>query len=413
MFMRLATKSLFNRKGSVLLTIMAMSVSIFVLLGVEHIRGQSKQSFNNTVSGVDLIVGARTGTLNLLLYSVFRIGSPTNNIAWDTYQNISNNAKVAWAIPISLGDSHQGYRVMGTTTDYFSHFSYGNQRQLSFSQGKPFGEIFDVVLGAQVAKKLNYSLGDEIVLAHGLGKTSFSMHDQNPFKVVGILASTGTPVDQAVHVKLQGLEAIHLDWQQLAKKSGGAAVNQQLQNMDLEPKSITAFMLGLNSRIATFSVQRDINNYRKEPLTAILPGVALSELWQMMGFLENTLRLISGLILIAALLGLSAMMLASIKEREHEIHLLRVIGAPASFLFLLIELEALLVSFVSMTIGSVGLYLSLIIARDALSTDFGLHIGLNILSFNNIMFLALVAGSTIVAAAIPSFTAYKSANRGQ
>ena len=112
MFIRLATKSLLNRKGSVLLTILAMSVSIFVLLGVEHIRGQSKQSFNNTVSGVDLIVGARTGSLNLLLYSVFRIGSPTNNIAWDTYQSISNNAKVAWAIPISLGDSHQGYRVM-------------------------------------------------------------------------------------------------------------------------------------------------------------------------------------------------------------------------------------------------------------------------------------------------------------
>jgi len=412
MFIRLATKSLLNRKGSVLLTILAMSVSIFVLLGVEHIRGQSKQSFNNTVSGVDLIVGARTGSLNLLLYSVFRIGSPTNNIAWDTYQSISNNTKVAWAIPISLGDSHQGYRVMGTTTDYFTHFSYGNQRQLSFSQGKPFEKIFDVVLGAQVAKKLNYSLGDEIVLAHGLGKTSFSMHDQNPFKVVGILASTGTPVDQAVHVKLQGLEAIHLDWQQVAKKSGDA-VNQQLQGLNLQPKSITAFMLGLNSRIATFSVQRDINNYRKEPLTAILPGVALSELWQMMGFLENTLRLISGLILIAALLGLSAMMLASIKEREYEIHLLRVIGAPASFLFLLIELEALLVSLASMAIGSVVLYLSLIIARDPLSTDFGLHIGLNILSLNNMIFLALVAGSTIIAAAIPSFTAYKSANRGR
>ncbi|MGB2044584.1 MAG: ABC transporter permease [Porticoccaceae bacterium] len=412
MFIRLATKSLLNRKGSVLLTILAMSVSIFVLLGVEHIRGQSKQSFNNTVSGVDLIVGARTGSLNLLLYSVFRIGSPTNNIAWDTYQSISNNTKIAWAIPISLGDSHQGYRVMGTTTDYFTHFSYGNQRQLSFSQGKPFEKIFDVVLGAQVAKKLNYSLGDEIVLAHGLGKTSFSMHDQNPFKVVGILASTGTPVDQAVHVKLQGLEAIHLDWQQVAKKSGGA-VNRQLQDLNLQPKNITAFMLGLNSRIATFSVQRDINNYRKEPLTAILPGVALSELWQMMGFLENTLRLISGLILIAALLGLSAMMLASIKEREYEIHLLRVIGAPASFLFLLIELEALLVSLASMAIGSVVLYLSLIIARDPLSTDFGLHIGLNILSFNNMIFLALVAGSTIIAAAIPSFTAYKSANRGR
>ena len=181
----------------------------------------------------------------------------------------------------------------------------------------------------------------------------------------------------------------------------------------LEPTSITAFMLGLNSRMATFSVQRAINTYPQEPLTAILPGVALSELWQMMGFLENTLRLISGLILIAALLGMSAMMLASIKEREHEIHLLRVIGAPASFLFFLIELEAILVSFISMAIGTLGLYLCLVIAQDLLSADFGLHIGLNILSFSNIVFLMLVTGATIIAAAIPSFTAYKSANRGR
>ena len=413
MFIRLAVKSLLNRRGSVLLTIMAMSVSIFVLLGVEHIRGQSKQSFNNTVSGVDLIVGARTGSLNLLLYSVFRIGSPTNNINWETYQRISANPKVAWTIPISLGDSHKGYRVVGTTTDYFTHFSYGDRRQLSFNQGNQFEGIFDVVLGSQVAKQLGYALGDKIVLAHGLGKTSFSLHDQSPFNVVGILASTGTPVDQTVHVKLEGIEAIHLDSRQLGKLLGGNAQSQELMTAQLEPTSITAFMLGLNSRMATFSVQRAINTYRQEPLTAILPGVALSELWQMMGFLENTLRLISGLILIAALLGMSAMMLASIKEREHEIHLLRVIGAPASFLFFLIELEAILVSFISMAIGTLGLYLCLVIAQDLLSADFGLHIGLNILSFSNIVFLMLVTGATIIAAAIPSFTAYKSASRGR
>ncbi|MDG1312026.1 MAG: ABC transporter permease [Porticoccaceae bacterium] len=413
MFFRLAVKSLLNRKGSVMLTVLAMAVSIFVLLGVEHIRGQSKQSFNSTVSGVDLIVGARTGSMNLLLYSVFRMGSPTNNIDWQTYQNISANPKVAWVIPISLGDSHKGFRVMGTTTDYFTYFSYGNKRQLNFSQGKPFEQVFDVVLGAQVAKKLNYTLGENIILAHGLGKTSFSTHDQSPFKVVGILGPTGTPVDQTVHVSLQGIEAVHMDWQQIANMSGGAVSHKQIQALELEPKNITAFMLGLTSRMATFRVQRDINNYSNEPLTAILPGVALAELWQMMGLLENILRLISGLILVAALLGLSAMMLASIREREHEIHLLRVIGAPPWFLFLLVELEALLVSFVSMLVGITGLYLSLLIAGDVLSTDFGLHIGLHILSFNNLLFLLLVAGSTLIAAAIPSFTAYKSASRGR
>ncbi|MDG1484954.1 MAG: ABC transporter permease [Porticoccaceae bacterium] len=409
MFIRLASKSLLNRKGSVLLTIMAMSVSIFVLLGVEHIRSQSKQSFNSTVSGVDLIVGARTGSLNLLLYSVFRLGSPTNNIDWETYQHISDNSKIAWSIPIALGDSHKGFRVMGTTTDYFKYFSYGKKRQLSFSQGKPFENVFDVVLGAQVAQKLGYQLGDKIVLAHGLGKTSFSLHSNSPFQVTGILSATGTPIDQTVHVSLQGIEAVHTDLQKDIKTHGSALTAKHLS--ELNPKSITAFMLGLTSRMATFGVQRDINNYRKDPLSAILPGVALAELWQMIGLLENTLRLISGLILISALLGLSAMMLASIKEREREIHLLRVVGAPAFFLFLLIQLEALLISFVSMLIGTTSLYLSVFMARDLLSTNFGLHIGLNILSYNNILFLLLVVSATLVVSTIPSFTAYKSANR--
>jgi putative ABC transport system permease protein len=411
MFIRLASKSLLNRKGSVLLTIMAMSVSIFVLLGVEHIRSQTKASFNSTVSGVDLIVGARTGSLNLLLYSVFRIGSPTNNIDWDTYQSISSNPKVAWAIPISLGDSHQGFRVIGTTADYFKYFSYGNKRQLSFARGEPFAAVFDVVLGSQVAKKLGYSLGDEIILAHGLGNTSFSLHNNRPFKVVGVLATTGTPVDQAVHVRLQGIEAIHKNWQPGVKTPVNRLANEQSPPLELEPKEITAFMLGLTSRMATFRVQRDINNYHKEPLSAILPGVALSELWQMMGLLENTLRLISGLILLSAFFGLSAMMLASIKEREREIQLLRVIGAPAFYLFLLIELEALLISFISVLIGTAGLYLSLIVTRDLLSTNFGLHIGLNILSLNNSLLLLLVAGSTMIAAAIPSLSVYKGAYR--
>ena len=157
MFLRLAYKSLLNRKGSVSLTLMAMTVSIFVLLGIEHIRHQAKENFRNSVSGVDLIVGARTSSINLLLYSVFRIGSPTNNIRWDTYQTIANDPNIAWSIPLSLGDSHKGYRVLGTSPDYVKHFSYGAQRSLSFTDGGAFSNTFDVVLGSEVAAKLGYN----------------------------------------------------------------------------------------------------------------------------------------------------------------------------------------------------------------------------------------------------------------
>lgn len=413
MFIKLAIKSLLNRKGSVALTIIAMSVSIFVLLGVEHIRLQAKSSFSNTVSGVDLIVGAKTGRLNLLLYSVFRIGSATNNIQWQSFERIAANPNVKWAIPMSLGDSHKGHRVLGTNSDYFQHFSYGNQHVLEFSQGQAFNDLFDVVLGSEVAKKLGYKPGDKLTLAHGMSSTSFSKHDEYPFTVVGILSATGTPVDQTLHVSLQGLEAIHIGWQQGVKLPGANISQEQLKQTQskLKPKQITAIMLGLKSKMTTFYVQRAINNDSHEPLLAILPGVALSELWQIMAIMENTLRLVALLVLIAALLGLSAMLLASIRERSNEIHLLRVIGAPPGFLFLFIELEALLVSFLSSIFGAGILYVSLLAGKSFISNQFGLHIETNIFSMQSFYYLLIILLATMLAAAIPALEIYKGARQ--
>lgn len=409
MFLTLASKSLVNRKGSVLLTILAMSVSIFVLLGVEHVRYQAKESFSNTVSGVDLIVGARTGSLNLLLYSVFRIGAPTNNISWNTFKNIQEKSDAAWVIPISLGDSHKGYRVLGTTKEYFTHYSYGKQHRLTMQQGVAFDQVFDVVLGAEVAAKLGYQLGDKIVLAHGMAATSFSLHEDKPFQVVGILSPTGTPVDQTLHISLQGIEAIHVDWKE-GVHSANSDKPMTLDEMNnLTPKSITAFMLGLKSKMKVFQTQRMINEFQQEPLIAILPGITLSELWQMIGMLENTLRLISALVLLAALLGLSAMLLASIRERSHEIHLLRVIGAPPRFLFFLIEIEALLISLLSIGVGMSILYSSLLVFDDYLTTQFGLYIDINFLTKSNLLLIAIIVLSALIAAAIPSFKIYNRA----
>ena len=407
MFAQLALKSLLDRKGSVVLSLMAMTVSIFVLLGVEHIRHQAKENFSNTVSGVDLIVGARTGNLNLLLYSVFRMGSPTNNIRWETYETIASSNKIKWSIPISLGDSHKGFRVLGTTTDYFQYFSYGKKHPLVFSQGEAFDQVFDVVLGAQVAKKLGYQLGDKLTLAHGIAATSFSNHDDLPFTVVGILAATGTPVDQTLHVSLQGIEAIHADWQQGIKKPRSTA---NFEQTELQPKSITAFMLGLESKMAIFQVQRQINNIKEEPLLAILPGVALSELWQMMGILENTLLLVSVLVFVAACLGVSAMLLSSIRERNKEIQLLRVIGAPPYFLFLLIELEALFITLVSIMLGTGLLAVCLIFSQDYLVSQFGLHIEMNLFTANSLLLIVAMISAAIIVALIPSFSGYRQAN---
>ena len=403
MFLKLASKSLLSRKGSVLLTLFAMTVSIFVMLGVEHTRQQAKTSFTNAVSGVDLIVGAPTGKLNLLLYSVFRIGSPTNNISWQSYQNISNDRAVKWTVPISLGDSHKGYKVIGTSSDYFKHFSYGNQQRLMFSHGEAFKNTFDVVLGADVANQLGYKLGDKLTLSHGIGATSFAKHTESPFTIIGILKPTGTPVDQSLHVSLQGLEAVHLNWPTANK------AKRDLKS--LEPQSITAFLVGLKSKMMVFNLQRTINTRSTEPMMAVLPGVALAELWQTMKVFENTLGFISILVFVSSLLGLSAILLSSIKERQSEIRLLRTMGASPFFIYWFIELEALLITLLSALLGLALLFISIIFAQDYLVARFGLFIDTNIISAANMQWLGLIFIFAFVAAIPPSLIAFKEANQ--
>lgn len=395
MFLKIAYKSLLERKGSVSLTILAISLSIMVLLGIEQIRHEVKQNFGRTVSGIDLIVGTRTGQTNLLLYSIFRIGAPTNNIAWDNYKTIGELDNVKWTIPISLGDSHQGYRVMGTTQAYFEHFKYGDQQQLAFRKGQPFNKTYDVVLGATVAKKLGYSVGQKIILSHGIARVNLNNHSDKPFTVVGILEPTGTPVDQTVHASLSGIEAIH--------------TNGSSNTENIQPTSITAFMLGLESKLATFKVQRQINHFKGEPLTAILPGVALSELWQMLGFFEKTLQAISILVLIASILGLSAMLLTSIQTRKNEIALLRAIGAPARFLFLLIQSEALLIAIFSVTAGWLLVTASLLIAQPLMLEHFNINVTANTFRAENAVLLLWVLVITFLATTIPSTVIYKNA----
>ena len=115
----LAGKSLWNRRLTSALVVCSIALSVALLLGVERLRTQARASFANTVSGVDLIVGARGGSINLLLYSVFRIGDPTNNVSWASYRAWAAHPQIAWTVPLSLGDSHRGFRVLGTTRDYF------------------------------------------------------------------------------------------------------------------------------------------------------------------------------------------------------------------------------------------------------------------------------------------------------
>ncbi len=408
MLLELAWRSLWNRRGSVLLTLLSITLSVFTVIGVEHIRSQARESFSRTISGVDLVVGARTSQLNLLLYSVFRIGNASNGVSWPTYAALAADKRVAWSIPLSLGDSHRGYRVLGTTSDYFTHFRYGAQTPLELREGQVFGEGNEVVLGATVAARLGYHLGDELVLAHGLGEVSFSNHDDAPFTVTGILAATGTPVDQTLHISLHSMETIHASLQ-----NATAAASAHTEPAHNEPESITAFLVGLKSRAAVFGLQREINDLAAEPLTAILPGVALAELWSTMAAAEAVLSAVSALVLLASLLGMATLLLSSMKERTREIALYRAVGAHASTILLLIELECLLITCMGMAAGFLLVWAGLLAGQDWLSEHYGLVINTFPLNGTIATYLAVILVGAVVLAGIPAVTAYRSSLAGK
>ncbi|HCE2152381.1 TPA: ABC transporter permease [Vibrio parahaemolyticus] len=403
---KLAWKSLMNRKATAVLTIMTVAISVILLLGVERIRTQAKDSFANTISGTDLIVGGPSGQVNLLLYSVFRIGNATNNIDWKSYQEFSQHRAVDWAIPISLGDSHKGFRVMGTNHSYFEHYKYGSKQPLTFSKGKEFNGLFETVLGSDVAKQLGYQIGSEIIIAHGISDVGFSRHDKLPFKVVGILAPTGTPVDKTVHVSLEAIEAIHVGWESGARL-GPTPDAKVLQERDFQPKQITAMLVGLKSRIQTFALQRQINNYPKEPLSAIMPGVALHELWGMMSVAEQALMAVSGFVVIAGLLGMLSSLLTSLQERRREMAILRAMGARPRHVFSLLISEASLLTAAGIVTGVLGLYAILALLQPLIQQHYGINLTLSTLSAYEWMLLSFVQCAGIVIGFIPAFRAYR------
>ena len=400
----LASKSLQSRRSTAILTIFSIAVSVLLLLGVEKIRVNAQSSFANTISGTDLIVGARSGSIQLLLYSVFRMGNATNNISWKSYQDIAQQKGIKWTIPISLGDSHRGFRVMGTSRDYFSVYQYGEKRTLKFSSGSKFEGVFDAVIGAEVANSLNYAVGDEVIISHGTGSTSFAQHKDKPFVISGILKHTGTPVDRTVHVSLAGIEAMHVNWQGAVKKR---KVSKALTESDLQPESITAFLVGLDSKIVSFKMQRYINEYSPEPLLAIFPGIALHELWSLMSVAEKALLIISLFVVLASLTGMLAVSLAGLNERRREIAILRSVGASHWHIMGLLITETVFLTLAGIVLGLTLLYSGIWVAQPIIEKNYGLFIPITAPNIRELGMVSVLLATSFIVGLVPAYRAYK------
>ncbi|MGY8975850.1 MAG: FtsX-like permease family protein [Alphaproteobacteria bacterium] len=437
----LVFQSLLNRWLSCLLIILTLAFSISLYFTVSRIQESVKASFKSTVSGVDSVVAARGGNLQILLNSVFLIGEPSAPIQWNTYQDIANNNKIKWAVPISLGDSHKGYRVIGTTNNYFKQIKYSSRKNIEFLTGNSFNDVFDVVLGSVVASKLNYNIGEEIAITHGLsdvgevhtftseknakhddhddhakheedeGHDDHTSHDHENlgFKISGILKPTGTPIDNAVYVSLAGIEAMHTGW--IGNQKVIDVSLEQIMEKELRPKTISAIFLSLNNRTQIFQFQRDVINYKEEAISSVMPGITLSRLWMLTGNVDKAFKIITFFIIIIALLGMIAMTIAGLSSRRREMAILRSVGASPVNIVSLLLVESIIISIISCILGYILMVVIFSLGKDYLQNNYGIFIDSFSIKNYDLQIVITIVFAALIATIVPAIQIYKNTVR--
>ena len=414
----IARQSAWNRRSTLVWVVVSLSLATALLWTLERLRHDIRHSFSQSVSGVDLIVGARSSPVQLMLFSVFHIGSVPQSMRMESVLKLAQHRSVSWVVPLSLGDSHRGFPVLGTTPAYFQHFAYGDKQPLVLQQGAAFADtldgLYEAVIGAEVARKMGYGLGQSITLGHGMHDHDHDHkgeqadeHADKPFKVVGILAPTGTPVDRSVQVSLKALEAIHLDWVAGTPMPGGQIPADQARKFNLEPEEVTAALVGLKSRAAVFNVQRFVNNYEDEALMGVMPGVALGELWSVLGLGENALLAVSALVALVSVVSLMAVVLAGLNERRRELAVLRAVGAAPRHVLGLLTLEGLWVTCAGVLLGVLLAHAGMALASPWLQQSLGIRLQMDAPLPSQLALAGAVLLAGLLASLGPAWRAYR------
>jgi putative ABC transport system permease protein len=407
--LRIAWASLVSRKSTSLLTLISIAVSVALLISVERLKQGAEEGFTGAISQTDLIVGGRTGPLNLLMYTVFNLGSASNQVGMESYEKYKAHPAVEWTIPISLGDGHRGFRVVATNQNFYTHYRFKKDKQIELVDGVWSTGLWDVVLGADVARKLQYKLGDQVVLTHGVTSGEGILdHDDKPFRVVGRMQPTGTALDQSLYITLEGMEGIHIDWKDGAMPRPGTEVKaDSIKPEDVKPQNITAFFLRTKTRIETLRLQREINTDTAEPLMAIIPGVALAELWRSLGHVESALRGISWIVLLTGLSTLIVALLTSLGARRREMAILRAVGASPLHVLGLLAFEAVglvglgvLMGYAFQSVGfwALGMYLK---------AEYGVVLSEAAFSLGQVKLFAGAMVLGLIAGLIPAISAFR------
>mgnify|MGYP003979498985 FL=1 len=404
----LLLKSMRSRIIPTSLVTISLMASMVLLLSIERIQQGAEEGFNQSISGVDAIIGPRSSSIELVLYTVFHLGRPTNNITTKTVNDVKLRGDISWLVPIALGDSHKGFRVVATEPNYFEHIKYANSQPLVFSKGVAFAELSEAVLGSDVAEKLSYTVGSKIQITHGSVESIGSKHDDFSFMVTGILNKTGTPIDQAIFLDLKGYELLHLGW-----KSGKKIFN--LDDIDLSslpddaliPKTVTAAFIGLKSKLTLFNFSKNIREYPKEAISAVIPGIALSELWSIVGLVDKGFQLLSWIIIAISLIAMITLIIASLDNRKQEMTIYRANGASPKFLAMMVLCESIVIGLTAIVGAIILVTIVTYFATAQLNLALGISPSFKWISMDEIKVFSLILLAGALSSLIPASMVFR------
>jgi putative ABC transport system permease protein len=360
--------------------------SITLVLLVNH---QIQQAFARDLAGIDVVVGAKGSPLQLILSGVFQIDTPTGNVPLADVQALQANPQVAKLIPISMGDSFKGYRIIGTTPDYLSHYAG------AMASGTVWQAPMQAVLGAKVARDTGLRVGDSFAGSHGLGGGGHA-HGQTPYTVTGVLAPGGSVMDRLILTPTESVWRVH------EKDTALDAADQKILE---EEREVTLALIQYRSPLAAVTFPRFINTTTN--MQAASPALEVSRLLGLIGIGADVLRAFAGVLLLTAGLGVFIALWSAVRERRADLALLRMLGAAPRQLAALLWCEALWLALLATLLGlALGQGVAALLAV-ALDVDKSLSLAALNWPVDLLAVPALALGVAVASALLPTWEAYR------
>ena len=417
--LHLSWKNILNKPLNLVLNLVLFALGVGLISLLLLVNVQLEDKFEKNFAGIDLVIGAKGSPLQLILSSLYHLDAPTGNMPVSESKAFLNPKHPIFksAIPLSLGDSHRGYRIVGTNTGFIDLY------EAKFADGKLFEENMEVVVGATVAKNLNLKLADEFKSSHGLIEDENLVHeDAAPFKVVGILEKTGSVIDQLIVTKTQSIWAVHDEHDHEAEGSAEhdeaghehehehehdeAEHSEDLPLTSYEDKSITSLLVKFKGRnIQALNMARNINENTN--FQAATPAIEINRLYTLLGVGEEALKAMALLIIFVSGLSIFISLFSSLRERKYELAVMRTLGARPGFLFQLIIFEGIIIAALGYFCGIALSHGSMVLLADFLEKSYRYDFSAAIFLKEEIYIFggSLVIG--VIAAIIPAFQASK------